>query len=409
MADREGDDIPQEDIPIGHEQPVQRRRLPLPPAGEPTDAQLQEQIDAVVEPLYTAGVPAGRFTVARVLDVGLTVDQFVRYSRSVFGGKDADYADLVICAGIRAGVCKSMRTLTVESLWDVIRWARTNEGRQALETRQKTKMLLCDSLGEKRTGTQSVQDVALCQILNLQMSNMAEELKEVRAATQEKIDEVARQLRLKREAQAKALEETKARFFPANAWTEPAEEVKNQRCWESYVAALRLAGQPAPVKGKTALKLAINGYKEYVDVEFKTQFVQQHERRIALQHFADDRIQYLSGIGESKKSGNFRRLLAALGVEPTVAPTDDEAEGDDAEDTSGAAAEAREEGLQQDTGGGDAGRQTEAEGASRGKRKTQSQSERRNLRSSSGRGGKQIQIQGAPRSSRATGSQHRGR
>lgn len=404
MEERRTEEDAGDDVPHGFEPPPQPRRMPPPPRAAPTDAELQEMVDAVVEPLHAAGVPAGRFTVHRILDFGLTVDQFVRHTKAVFGGRDADYADLVISAGIKAGVCESMRTLDVSSLWWIIRWARSNEGRQALETKQQTK-----KLEDKRVGSQSVQDVALCQILNLQTSMMAEEVKESRESTQNEIDELARLLRLKRTAQARALDEAKARYFPASTWEEPSEVERNNKCWEAYVTAMRNAGQPNPAKSEVALKSTINAYKEYVDIEFKTVFVRSEERRIALQHFADERVRYLSSIGDSKKAENFRRLLASLGVEPTVTATDEEEERDDEENTGGEADDAGGEGAQPEVGGRNVRSKTVGKGSGRGKGKARVTSERRDLRPRKTRGGDDVQIPGSQGATGTSGSQHRHR
>ncbi|ADM36021.1 putative coat protein [Rhododendron virus A] len=404
MEDRRAEDRLDDDLPAGGGAPPPLRGLPPLPRAEPTDAELQAAIDEAVAVVYEAGMPAGRFTVQRVHEIGLTVEVFVKQARAVFGGKNVDQADLIFTTGIKMGVCGSLRTMEPAGFWEVIRWARSNVGRQALETGQKVK-----KVEDKRAGTQTPNEVALCQIFTMQQGIMAEEVKEARASTQQEIDELTRLLRLKRAEQVKVLAEIKDKYFPANIWEEPAEAERNARCWEVYSAALVTAGRPAPIKTEAAFKLAIDAYKNFVDTEFKTRFIRSDEHQVALRKFADERIHFLDGIGEPKKAGTFRSLLAVLGVEPSAQTTTHTEERNDEDDSGGESDVARGEEPEPEAGGGTSRPGASGRGAGRGKGKRKVVPERRSLRSSKTGRVTDVSVQGAQGDGGASRPKHRRR
>ena len=108
-------------------------RLPRPPAVNHDPGAVQHTIDEACAPVYNLGVPAGRFTLDSVLNVGLTSDAFIKGVGSFLQGKDDEQLDLLFGRAIQHHILTSIRTMTTQPLWNVINFYKAPAERQVLE------------------------------------------------------------------------------------------------------------------------------------------------------------------------------------------------------------------------------------------------------------------------------------
>lgn len=284
-------------------------RLPPPPPISKTSQEIQDEINEVCRLLIQAGVPPVRFSIPNILEIGITTSAFIRTVKSFVTGLDADSLDELLIIAVREGTYNSTRSMTAAQLWTTIKFFKSPRGRGLIEALQRGK-----KLEAKRVGAQTVSDVTLTQVLQLQIGDMSMAIKKCRGEFEERIADLQRQLNKTRSEQELAIATIKDEFNPAAFWFDPPVEEITKRSWELYVGAMTAQGGVPVAKTDSSLLMARETYGGVAISEVQSEFVRQENNREALIEYLKGRITHFDAVGETRPGNTFRRHLASLGV-----------------------------------------------------------------------------------------------
>ncbi|DAZ90985.1 TPA_asm: fusion protein [Acer pseudosieboldianum amalgavirus 1] len=201
-----------------------------------------EALAVALAPLGKIGVPVANFTRPQIHAIFLSVPSYIKEIKGLTSISSEEMLAEVFNTAVMNGICKIPSVCDVTSILNVARWIKKGKGAKCVADVQHAL-----KLKSKATHGATPQQVALAQILDQQMQDMAGEVKRVRNDSELKISRWQKKINNERRKMDKALKGIESRYVPANSFKPLEREEVSRRCWEKYEADCRKKGtQPAP-------------------------------------------------------------------------------------------------------------------------------------------------------------------
>ncbi|KAG5230429.1 ORF1p [Salix suchowensis] len=274
---------------------------------------LPAKLAASIEPLRVAAFPVTSWDQARLMRDYLTVKNFTNAVKIVTALDDPIARDELYALGIRRNFWSQNHNCTPSQFYKFCMWLRSMEGSEAMGVVQKQV-----SLRKKARPGQDIETLALVQLLNLQLADLAVEKKGRRVEIDELVDEHRRQIAMLLMEQERVIAQAEIEFRPASVYEPLNEQDLTRICVEKYEADCEVNAMNRMEYTEANIEMLRDRYATQVREEHQHAFCKQGENEGDLRAYAQKRILWAVEAGEPKVASSFRRYLAATGGE--VAP-----------------------------------------------------------------------------------------
>ncbi|DAZ90984.1 TPA_asm: hypothetical protein [Acer pseudosieboldianum amalgavirus 1] len=267
-----------------------------------------EALAVALAPLGKIGVPVANFTRPQIHAIFLSVPSYIKEIKGLTSISSEEMLAEVFNTAVMNGICKIPSVCDVTSILNVARWIKKGKGAKCVADVQHAL-----KLKSKATHGATPQQVALAQILDQQMQDMAGEVKRVRNDSELKISRWQKKINNERRKMDKALKGIESRYVPANSFKPLEREEVSRRCWEKYEADCRKKGtQPAPWSSIIMARVEAD-WGNQVQAEHRQEFVTNAQVADQLNEWGKHKIAQLKLDQDFRSGENLKRLVAAAG------------------------------------------------------------------------------------------------
>ncbi|DAZ91052.1 TPA_asm: hypothetical protein [Rhodiola rosea amalgavirus 1] len=281
-----------------------------PIGGILTPAQHTLRIQDALQPLAEAGVVIGQFTYQQVVACGYSPDSFIKLVRTLTGHNDDAILKSCLSLGVKRDLYDLPSDITVATLIKLCNYLRSPPGQAALQDKQRTL-----KLAKKGKGVLPPRDVAMTSVLQIQLQDLANRVKQQRAKDDAELAAIRERYALKeREREANTLRIKKS-VSPAYRWVEPSNNDINTKSYDLYAQWCETNGYQALPPGPDGWAVAVKQFGEQVKAEIMAEFCADEKRQRKLTKYLKAKILELDEKGDRRQSGIYRNYLANISGE----------------------------------------------------------------------------------------------
>ncbi|DAZ91053.1 TPA_asm: fusion protein [Rhodiola rosea amalgavirus 1] len=264
-----------------------------PIGGILTPAQHTLRIQDALQPLAEAGVVIGQFTYQQVVACGYSPDSFIKLVRTLTGHNDDAILKSCLSLGVKRDLYDLPSDITVATLIKLCNYLRSPPGQAALQDKQRTL-----KLAKKGKGVLPPRDVAMTSVLQIQLQDLANRVKQQRAKDDAELAAIRERYALKeREREANTLRIKKS-VSPAYRWVEPSNNDINTKSYDLYAQWCETNGYQALPPGPDGWAVAVKQFGEQVKAEIMAEFCADEKRQRKLTKYLKAKILELDEKGD---------------------------------------------------------------------------------------------------------------